>query len=765
MNKVIKIVLTLGMLCSVVLVKGLTVSAEDEVEELSIQQETEEETEEKSLDLMDTEDSDSEEAPLEEGSIEKIQETEVLSVRSTQDSVVVTTEAELLAELMDINTISGTVKTIDITSDIVLTQQINVDMNQGKDVEIISTTGAQLTSSVGKKHFNVLTGPNALTLRGLKLIGNIESTYIDGETLVGSVDQAAQGGGVTGALTGMFTVDNVVFKFIKEKALDVDAAGGALIKNSSFIANSSPVEGIAIRVLGQDATYTIENSTFKNNRGHHGAWKNYANPVIYLGNARDGRQSTTTLVVKNNVFLDNYTLVAGTNSSATGGGAIGLKQANGNVLIEDNYFEGNEVAASIGAGIGNGTTADGGAFYAFWSPGKIEVIGNTFYKNAANDEGGAISIVASTHQENIISNNTFVENVAKGLQVSSSWGFGNDGNDGGGAIEINGDSSTFGNATIINNTFYNNTAELGYTWDSNNGGAVSFKYATGTLSNNVMVGNTATQESTNNLFIDTTSASTVTVAENIVDESVESVFYTTAPTLAEYNNQVMAGNPNDGSQQIISVLHPIAPNNGSSALGLADGVAVDAVVDDQRNYTRTSLPDMGSLEIVYVEFNSNGGLWIKGADETFYDGSLFYAAESNGALTEQLLVTYPSGTVNSVSDAPQHALGLQFVGWNTDPNATEALSDAEIDAILSNVTENRVLYAIWVLVEDTTYTVNFYDCEKEIVGQDWVNEGGNATPPSGYTYAYNEYTNVNTNRDVFALNCSGGFLIPNTATK
>lgn len=68
-------------------------------------------------------------------------------------------------------------------------------------------------------------------------------------------------------------------------------------------------------------------------------------------------------------------------------------------------------------------------------------------------------------------------------------------------------------------------------------------------------------------------------------------------------------------------------------------------------------------------------------------------------------------------------------------------------------------------IPSTIHTVNFYDCDGNLVGQDWPQDGANATAPNGYTYATADLVNITQSKDVNPLNCSGGFLIPNTATK
>ncbi len=64
------------------------------------------------------------------------------------------------------------------------------------------------------------------------------------------------------------------------------------------------------------------------------------------------------------------------------------------------------------------------------------------------------------------------------------------------------------------------------------------------------------------------------------------------------------------------------------------------------------------------------------------------------------------------------------------------------------------------------HTVNFYDCDGNLVGQDWPSDGENATGPSGYSYGSTELTNITYSKDVKPTSClSGEFAIPNTGVE
>lgn len=62
------------------------------------------------------------------------------------------------------------------------------------------------------------------------------------------------------------------------------------------------------------------------------------------------------------------------------------------------------------------------------------------------------------------------------------------------------------------------------------------------------------------------------------------------------------------------------------------------------------------------------------------------------------------------------------------------------------------------------YTVNFLDCDGKLVGQDWPQEGMNATAPEGYVYSSQELMSITFSKDVSPTSCSveGGYKVPPT---
>ena len=613
------------------------------------------------------------------------------STRSSLDTVSVSTETDLINELSDVDTITGATKTININSDIILSNTINVPLNKGKNIIITSDTNATLQSVSGKPHFTLQSGTNEVLISNLKLVGNIENVHISGDKLLDTVATATSGGGIRADnMIAKVTIENVEFKHIKARPITIDTNNQVYIKNSNFITNATTIEGAAIRASGTGDVF-IQNSLFENNYARRNQEINYIGSTVFVGN------TAINLTIENSAFINNKSHAAGTNAAAVGGGAIAFKQASGNLSVNHSYFYGNNVESPIGKNVANGTNTDGGAIYSWWSTGEIKIENSTFEENVAGDEGGAISLVCSPNTNNLISNNTFVGNRSRGQQVGISNGWGNDGVDGGGAIELNGASPTRSYATIENNTLYNNNAEAGkfiIGSSLNNGGGISFRDAEGILKNNIIVGNLAAGAQ-KNVYID---ASTITSTNNVIDASVLDTFGTLTPTLT------VNGNPHKAAGYDIKTLK-IAPNNSSTALGVADGIAVSATTSDQRGVTRGTPADAGAIDILYVEYNANQGKWTGNANDVVYANDWYHKVAATGDITEKFnILNYNENTAVLSSGNPTRT-NYTFLGWNTNKTALTPMSSSDITTYLTNVVENKALYAIWAPL--TTYTVTY----------------------------------------------------------
>lgn len=286
----------------------------------------------------------------------------------------------------------------------------------------------------------------------------------------------------------------------------------------------------------------------------------FKNGVKKCGGAIWADVGTDYLVIKNCTFINNK---ATTNSV---GGAIIAKSPH--TTITDCYFENNYAPSSGGAirleasdstisnniFIGNQAKDSlGGAINALGHNNKI--IGNTFSKNVAGRDGGAIDIegvkVAEIGKGNIISNNIFDSNYVKGHKDGSHGGaislacedtevsnntFTNNyaesikgaANSIGGAIRWNGDVAT---GKIIGNIFKNNKAQ--------SGGAIYVAGPKVTISNNKFNGDKATGGAGGAINIKGKSA---TISDNEITKSSSSAsggaIYVEGKSLKLTNNNI-----------------------------------------------------------------------------------------------------------------------------------------------------------------------------------------------------------------------------------
>ncbi|MFV0480212.1 MAG: hypothetical protein ACK5LZ_06575, partial [Anaerorhabdus sp.] len=85
--------------------------------------------------------------------------------------------------------------------------------------------------------------------------------------------------------------------------------------------------------------------------------------------------------------------------------------------------------------------------------------------------------------------------------------------------------------------------------------------------------------------------------------------------------------------------------------------------------------------------------------------------------------------------------------------------------ILESTDASELQKTVMMEIMVPVYTVSFYDCNKEIIAQDWVDHGSDATAPTGMAYPTVSMKNITKNTDAYPVNCSGGFVIPNTGSR
>ncbi|MGH1648379.1 hypothetical protein ABE945_11480, partial [Enterococcus gilvus] len=461
--------------------------------------------------------------------------------------------------------------------------------------------------------------------------------------------------------------------------------GNLALENVSVSDFHADDDGGAMYVQGNTS---IRNSTFKNNS---------SNAPGYSGGAIGGKGFSSSLIIENSTFENNKTLALGTGPVGGEGGAIYMYAPSSSAIFhfKNNYFKENSAVENAS---GNGATlADGGAI-AFFNvlPGvDIQFDGNTFDRNIAGDNGGAILIQTNdTINEGILfKNNTFFRNVAQGTSTPT---------ESGGAIQIytNGGRSTFRKTYVdfVNNTFVANEAKT-------SGGAIGFAGApyfntsSGRFSNNIFVDNKAstskynavagsvsTPKNQNNLGFDNGTNNTI---------SANDVFGTLPYDLVKNYTTIMAGSSD--SREYVPTL-PIAPEKKANKKVAA---GPDNLNVDQRSEIREIPSDIGSVEISWIKYDSNGGNFTFTSLPSVYDGTEYYESlkpsEYYQVGTNPSSKTIPSG----INDLGITRSGWTFLGWSKDKdakspdekfieNTTITLKSNDVDSLYDDT-----LYAVW----------------------------------------------------------------------
>ncbi len=518
--------------------------------------------------------------------------------------------------------------------------------------------------------------------------------------------------------TGSLTFKNIVFKGRRTAAetasnTAVGTEGGGVAINSP---NSGPYRfdnvkfdsigwGGAPALSYVNTPVEIVNSTFEYNAiayGHGGAISGAGNLTVshsafvenrcfgaggYAGGAIGMINYVSTADISNSVFLNNKSNIRG--------GAVSFHQSNNaTVTISTSHFEGNETLLGT-------STSDGGAISVFNPGGSVhfELNNSTFYKNVAADDGGALFLENNGGSaSNLVTNCTMVENTARDFHDPTTLGVYASG---GGAVQLSlGTTATFKHNTFIGNTSTAKGGALGVHAHATQG---TPSYI---LQNNIILGNTASGNNLDNVAARnwTGSGSRVTdqggnlgidngSAITPAGVTLEKVFGTNTPQLAENQNTRKAGNPNETGDparyQVLRTL-PILLNDGKPGTsGMADGTGVTtAIAADERGYDRiVATPDIGAVEMLWVRFDANGGK-ISGFGSIIPDETEHFTANLSGDIDTYYRITYSNATVASPPGTPTRA-GFAFGGWVLDNGLSTPWNPAD------PVTDNTKVIAVW----------------------------------------------------------------------
>lgn len=534
-----------------------------------------------------------------------------------------------------------------------------------------------------------------------------ESAYditIDGGGAVlqsSSKKQLFSYGGGTGNTDSSLTLKNLDLEGLgnNTRAIAVGGYQGQFILDNVKVNNFHGFDdGGALYTSGNTL---LKNSTFSNNQNTGSG---------YSGGAIASKGFSATLEVTNSRFIGNETLYAGTGNVGGEGGAFYFFQpsASAKFTFKNNYFEGNKAVENVSGG--SAKLADGGAvaFFNIVEGTNILFEGNTFRKNIAGDDGGAVLIQTNSNLNSgvLFSNNTFYENQALGKDVSANSG---------GAIQIyaNGGILEGRKAVIdyVNNTFVKNEAVY-------DGGAIgSSGYITNTsagrYANNLFVGNKARTASKNNIA-DTTIAGAGNLETNLgydngtlSDVTMEDVFGSMTIDLVDNYNQITAGTTSD--QMIIPTV-PIVPEKA------ADNQVENLrnITNDQRNLPRETKADIGAVEMDWIKYDSNGGTFTFDEALATYQGKEYYELDDQ---TTYYQVGYQGleRTIPTQKEVKAARDGYQFVGWSTDKTASKADDTYAPGKSITTQKADTTLYAVWKKAEAVTVHYMTYDENKQLV--------------------------------------------------
>ncbi len=433
--------------------------------------------------------------------------------------------------------------------------------------------------------------PTSLVLRNLRIINGFHTEY---------------GAGIRSEHQGIMTIENCVFSNNNAEqggsAIFSHFEGRATIRNCRFEDNVSIAKnherGSTVMLWGPHA-HTVQNCEFINNRGINGGGINGLNAGLLIEDCKFIGNNTTAAVYdtgKPNPSLRGFgaaiyadraspatpTTLLGSiiirrclfesNRARGEGGACHLyTDDSDDVLIEDCYFNNNEVEALPGGGSGG----SGGAIQHMNNvKNRGFVLRNTtFANNRAAVTAGAVRVDWADTQ---ISNCTFFNNRA--LETSASGFSAN----GGALAFFNMSSST---VNITHCTFANNYAG----WV---GGAIATSHAANTrIRNNIFFQNTAGNGGNTWNIQQHANAHLTDLGGNIQFPDKANTLannYNVSTTVTIANPQLNSLANNGGFAPTMS-LQPTSP-------AIDFGVSAGATLTDQTGKMRVGFPDAGAVE-------------------------------------------------------------------------------------------------------------------------------------------------------------------------
>ncbi len=504
--------------------------------------------------------------------------------------------------------------------------------------------------------------PTTLNLKNLKIVNGFHTEY---------------GAGIRSEHQGIMNIENCIFNNNNAEeggsAIFSHFEGRATIINCKFDGNISIAKnterGSTVMLWGPHA-HTVKNCDFTNNRGINGAAINGLNAALTIEDCNFLNNTTTDAFYdtgKPNPFLRGFggavytdratpatpaTLLGsviirrskfeGNRAEGEGGACYLYTDESDNVLIEDCYFNDNEVLALTGGG----SEGSGGAIqHMNNAKNKGFVLRNTTFSN--NRAGVVAGAVRVDWADTEITNCTFFNN--KALLTSSTGTSAN-----GGALSFFFMASS--TVTITNSTFANNYAG----WV---GGAIATSHAANTrIRNNIFFQNTAGNGGNTWNIRQQASEHLTDLGGNIqfpdkANSDPNNRNVSTSVTIANPKLNLMANN--GGFAPTMSL------QAGSPAINF--GVTTGAPTTDQTGAARTGNPDAGA-----VEFNASAlppalpASIVLGSTPKFSCGMTEAAIAATGAARLTIgSSTYYIGT-RQVTSTNQNPIVAKFTGGVLD---------------------------------------------------------------------------------------------------
>lgn len=570
---------------------------------------------------------------------------------------------------------------------------INLPLLNAGEVLSIDGAGIALDNSLGRaiNHFKAATGNlGTYTIQNISLNGKGGIVYTTGTAYLDNITLSnIRGTSVYGFVTAIaqkstrLTVTNSTFRDCGFAEIITGGDQPLVVENSTFTSFTNPGRAIG----GSKGSVTVNNSLFKDLPGVYGAGVNAGTGAVtvtnssfinvtnygmagYPGGTIAGHKQKPAggITVENCYFEGNVGIKYG--------GAVSLYYYDGNWAIRNSYFVNNSQSMVKGGASAEDGTSDGGAVAIFNPAGyttNFDISGNTFADNFAQDDGGAIFMEGRDYAvKGTIRNNTFVSN--KGLN--------NINGDSGGAIQL----SLRVDATLVNNTFYNNSKVglAGAVGEHSN--PSTLEYPKATFQNNIFAANFSTLAALNQNFAgifmtNATNAGGNIGYDNTTDSlpaiSLTSLFGTETPALNANTTSITAGATLNGSTPVfIPTLMVTDLLSGTTDPIYRAGVGTpgDGTVPaaDQRGFSRRTPTAPGAVEAPLpptytVTFDTLGGSTVAPITDI-----------GAGAL-----ITAPADPARS---------GFSFGGWFRESSVTTPWNFSA-DRVNSDLT----LYAKWTV--------------------------------------------------------------------